>query len=232
MKKIFMVTLAAVLIISAAGCAKKTAQQENPASPVQEETIVPETPAEPEDLQENVIHITPNQNGVSDGLETSWLDEPETIQTDLEEIVSCTYTLPHLTLGTSDASAAANTVFDDLSQTVISYAQETVYPAAQEKGAIGYVNGGYSISEEDGAVSAAPGQAVNAAFGNGQRRPIRFTAAAGDGGGFICKLNDCFRAVRHRGCGCFLCVGQFIRLRGSAGVCRGCRAGAQAAHKA
>ena len=44
----------------------------------------------------------------------------ETIQTDLEEIVSCTYTLPHLTLGTSDASAAANTVFDDLSQTVIS----------------------------------------------------------------------------------------------------------------
>ena len=84
----------------------------------------------------------------------------------------------------------------------------------------------------DGAVSAAPGQAVNAAFGNGQRRPIRFTAAAGDGGGFICKLNECFRAVRHRGCGCFLCVGQFIRLRGSAGVCRGCRAGAQAAHKA
>ena len=111
---------------------------------------MPETPAEPEDLQENVIHITPNQNGASDGLETSWLDEPETIQTDLEEIVSCTYTLPHLTLGTSDASAAANTVFDDLSQTVISYAQETVYPAAQEKAAIGYVNGGYSISEENG----------------------------------------------------------------------------------
>ena len=53
MKKLFMVTLAAVLIISAAGCAKKTAQQENPASPVQEETIVPETPAEPEALQEN-----------------------------------------------------------------------------------------------------------------------------------------------------------------------------------
>ena len=90
MKKLFMVTLAAVLIISAAGCTKKPAQQENPASPVQEETIVPETPAEPEDLQENVIHITPNQNGASDGLETSWLDEPETIQTDLEEIVSCT----------------------------------------------------------------------------------------------------------------------------------------------
>ena len=110
----------------------------------------PETPAEPEETQENVIHITPNQNQSSDGLEASWLDEPETVQTDLEEIVSCTYTLPHLTLESDDASAAANAVFDELSQTVLSYAQETVYPAAQEKGAIGYVNGGYSISEEDG----------------------------------------------------------------------------------
>lgn len=150
MKKLFAATLAAILILSAAGCAKKPVQQEEPAAPVQEEAIVPETPAEPEDLQENVIHITPNQNGASDGLETSWLDEPETIQTDLEEIVSCTYTLPHLTLESDDASAAANAVFDELSQTVISYAQETVYPAAQEKAAIGYVNGGYSISEENG----------------------------------------------------------------------------------
>ena len=91
--------------------------------------------------------ITPNQNQTQDGLEASWLDEPERIQTDLEEIVSCTYTLPHLTLESDDASAAANAVFDELSQTVISYAQETVYPAAQEKAAIGYVNGGYSISE-------------------------------------------------------------------------------------
>ena len=150
MKKLFAAALAAVLIAGAAGCAKQPAQQEEPASPIQEEAVVPETPAEAEEPQEDIIHITPNQNGASDGLETSWLDEPETIQTDLEEIVSCTYTLPHLTLESADASAAANAVFDELSQTVISYAQETVYPAAQEKGAIGYVNGGYSISEEDG----------------------------------------------------------------------------------
>ena len=150
MKKLFAAALAAVLIAGAAGCAKQPAQQEEPASPIQEEAVVPETPAEAEEPQEDIIHITPNQNGASDGLETSWLDEPETIQTDLEEIVSCTYTLPHLTLESADASAAVNAVFDELSQTVISYAQETVYPAAQEKGAIGYVNGGYSISEEDG----------------------------------------------------------------------------------
>ena len=144
MKKLFAAAMAAVLIISAAGCAKTPAQQEEPAEPIREELI------EPEEAQENIIHITPNQNNTSDGLESSWLDEPETVQTDLEEIVSCTYTLPHLTLESADASAAVNAVFDELLQTVISYAQETVYPAAQEKGAIGYVNGGYSISEEDG----------------------------------------------------------------------------------
>lgn len=152
MKKRFTAALAAVLIISAAGCAKKPAQQIEPTAPVQKEAVVPEAPAEAVESQENVIHITPNQNEASDGLETSWLDEPETIQTDLEEIVSCTYTLPHLTLESDDASASANAVFDELAQTVISYAQQTVYPAAQEKGAIGYVNGGYSISEEDGAI--------------------------------------------------------------------------------
>ena len=152
MKKLFAAAMAALLILSAAGCAKKPVQQEEPAVPVQKETAAPETPAEAEEPQEDVIHITPNQNGTADGLEASWLDEPETVQTDLEEIVSCTYTLPHLTLESADASAAANAVFDELSQTVLSYAQETVYPAAQEKGAIGYVNGGYSISEEDGAL--------------------------------------------------------------------------------
>ena len=142
MKKLFAATLAAILILSAAGCAKKPVQQEEPAALVQEEAIVPEAPAEAEKSQDNVIHITPNQNQTQDGLDASWLDEPERIQTDLEEIVSCTYTLPHLTLESDDASAAANAVFDELSQTVISYAQETA--------AIGYVNGGYSISEENG----------------------------------------------------------------------------------
>ena len=152
MKKLFAVTLAAVLLISASGCAKTPVQQAEPAEPAKAETIVPEAPAELEETQENVIHITPNQNQASAGLESNWLDEPETIQTDLEEIVSCTYTLPHLTLESDAASAAANAVFDGLSQTVLSYAQETVYPAAQEKGALGFVNGGYSISEENGAL--------------------------------------------------------------------------------
>ena len=170
MKKLFAAAMAAILIISAAGCAKKPVQQEEPSVPVQEQTAAPETPAEAEEPQEDIIHITPNQNGTSDGLETSWLDEAETIQTDLEEIVSCTYTLPHLTLESADASAAANAVFDALSQTVISYAQETVYPAAQEKGAMGFVNGGYSISEEDGALIVTYTLSVSYSTENGDQQ--------------------------------------------------------------
>lgn len=155
MKKFFAAALAALLVISVSACVKTPDAQQEPAQRVQsaDQTLQPKAEAEiPSASEDDVIHITPNQGNTVEGLEADWLDEPETIQTDLEEIVSCTYTLPHLTLGTDEASAAANTVFDDLSQTVVSYAQETVYPAAQEKGAIGYVNGGYSISETDGAI--------------------------------------------------------------------------------
>lgn len=155
MKKFFAAALAALLVISVSACAKTPDTQQEPAQRVQPADQTPQPKAEaeiPSASEDDVIHITPNQGNTAESLEADWLDEPETIQTDLEEIVSCTYTLPHLTLGTDEASAAANTVFDDLSQTVVSYAQETVYPAAQEKGAVGYVNGGYSISETDGAI--------------------------------------------------------------------------------
>ncbi len=151
MKKLLAASLAAFFLFTAAGCAQKP-QTQDLAAPVEPDaqTQQPEEQI-PEQPQDNVIQITPNQQQTPvDNSDWSWLDEPETIQTDLEEIVTCTYTLPHLTLSSDDASAAANAVFDDLSQTVLSYAQETVYPAAQEKQAIGYVNGGYSISEGAG----------------------------------------------------------------------------------
>lgn len=150
MKKILAASLAAFLLFTAAACTRQSSPQQPPelAQPVtQEPAAQPEAPAqEPAEP----IRITPNQQGSATPSDAAWLDEPDTIQTDLEEIVTCTYTLPHLTLETDEASAAANAVFDTLSQAVLSYAQETVYPTAQEKQAIGYVNGGYSISEADG----------------------------------------------------------------------------------
>ena len=145
MKKFLAASLAAFLLFTAAACTRQSSPQQTPepAQPVtQEPAAQPEAPAqEPAEP----IRITPNQQGSATPSDTAWLDEPDTIQTDLEEIVTCTYTLPHLTLETDEASAAANAVFDTLSQTVLSYAQETVYPTAQEKQAIGY-----SISEVDG----------------------------------------------------------------------------------
>lgn len=153
MKKFLAASMAAFFIFAASGCAKQpqTQQLASPAdTPAQ--TVPAEQPdaQQPAESDDSVIQIAPNQEKPVDNSDWDWLDEPETVQTDLEEVVSCTYTLPHLTLASEEASETANTVFDELSQTVLSYAQETVYPAALEKQAIGYVNGGYSISAEDG----------------------------------------------------------------------------------
>ncbi len=128
MKKFLAASLAAFLLFTAAACTRQSSPQQTPepAQPVtQEPAAQPEAPAqEPAEP----IRITPNQQGSATPSDAVWLDEPDTIQTDLEEIVTCTYTLPHLTLETDEASAAANAIFDTLSQTVLSYAQETVYP--------------------------------------------------------------------------------------------------------
>ena len=150
MKKILAASLAAFLLFTASACTRPEAPQHDPEpvqSAAQEPAAQPEAPAqEPAEP----IRITPNQQQDDTPSDAAWLDEPDTVQTDLEEIVTCTYTLPHLTLETQEASDAANAVFDTLAQTILSYAQETVYPAAQEKQAIGYVNGGYSINQTDG----------------------------------------------------------------------------------
>ena len=172
MKKMLAASLAAFFLFTAAGCAQKLQTQEL-AAPVESEPQTQEQTdvQQPEPAENNVIQITPNQQQTPvDNSDWSWLDEPETIQTDLEEIVTCTYTLPHLTLSSDEASAAANAVFDDLSQTVLSYAQETVYPAAQEKQAIGYVNGGYSISEGIGELTVDYTLSISYSTENGDQQ--------------------------------------------------------------
>ena len=154
MKKLFAAALAAFLIVSLAACAKAPAQPEpqpeasavEPAQPSAQTEPVPET------SDENVIHITPNQSQSDSGEDAGWLDEPETVQLDLEEAVSCCYTLPHLTLSSQEASDAANAAFEQLSQNFQVYARETVYPDAQAKQAMGFLNGGYSVEPADGAL--------------------------------------------------------------------------------
>lgn len=98
MKKFLAASLAAFLLFTAAACTQQSSPQQTPepAQPVtQEPAAQPEAPAqEPAEP----IRITPNQQGSATPSDAVWLDEPDTIQTDLEEIVTCTYTLPHLTL--------------------------------------------------------------------------------------------------------------------------------------
>lgn len=152
MKKLFSVCMTVLFLLSFAGCSGQTAA---PASQpdVQNDQVEPLPSAEdaqPQISEPEVIAVTPNQAQKTEATAPTWIDEPQSFQFDLEETVSCTYTLPCLTLETSEASAAANAVFDSITQTITSYAQETVYPTAQEKQATGFLNGGYSITEEDG----------------------------------------------------------------------------------
>ena len=94
MKKFLAASLAAFLLSTAAACTRQSSPQQTPepAQPVtQEPAAQPEAPAqEPAEP----IRITPNQQGSDTPSDAVWLDEPDTIQTDLEEIVTCTYTLP------------------------------------------------------------------------------------------------------------------------------------------
>lgn len=152
MKKLFAALLAAYFLFSVLGCAAKPAgvtpaPSAQPSAAPEPTDEVPADPVEPEPAPE--VEPAPQPEPVEPEA-VSWQDAPHTEQLDLEEIVSCSYTLPQLTLATDEATNAANAAFSTLEQTIVTYAQQTVYPAAQEKQAIGFVNGGYTIDEIDG----------------------------------------------------------------------------------
>ena len=154
MKKLLAAALAAFMIVSLAACAKAPAQPEPQPEASAAEPAQPSAQTEPapDSSDDNVVHITPNQSPSNAEDTADWLDEPETVQLDLEEVVSCCYTLPHLTLSSQEATDAANAAFEQLSQNFQTYAHETVYPDAQAKQAMGFVNGGYSVEPADGAL--------------------------------------------------------------------------------
>lgn len=151
MKKLFAALLAAFFLLGALGCAAKPAAEAS--TPSAQPSAAPEPAAEelPEAVEpEPVLETEAEGEPESTEAESAaWQDTPHTEQLDLEEVVSCTYTLPRLTLATEAATDAANAVFSGLEQTIVSYAQQTVYPAAQEKQAMGFVNGGYTIEAVD-----------------------------------------------------------------------------------
>ena len=77
-------------------------------------------------------------------------DEPYEVHTDFEEIVSLSLTLPRLTLDSEDAAAAINSVFEKLQENLNDFASTTVYETAQENHTIGFLEGSYTATIENG----------------------------------------------------------------------------------
>ena len=77
-------------------------------------------------------------------------DEPQTVQHDIEEVVTYTLRIPHLTLASDAASEAINDGMAQLQSALESYADDVVYKAALDAQAMAFVDGDYTISMADG----------------------------------------------------------------------------------
>ena len=83
----------------------------------------------------------------------SFTDVPYEFQADLEEVVSISLTLPHFTLDSDDAANIINQTFVDLQKNLQNYMGTTVYETAQARHTIGFLEGSYVASLEDGILS-------------------------------------------------------------------------------
>ena len=83
----------------------------------------------------------------------SFTDEPYEFQADLEEVVSISLTLPHFSLDSEDAADRINQTFSDLQTNLQDYMGTSVYETAQARHTIGFLEGSYVASFEDGILS-------------------------------------------------------------------------------
>lgn len=159
MKQKLAALLALLLVLTAAACAAKNAPQPpqtaQPAAPVQSEQ--PDGPAASEQTPNSVLpsDTSPVPSGGEVGLAVEFTDEPLCQQADIEEIVSYEITVPQLTLESAEASQRINDGFVRLADSLISYAQQTVYPMAQQKQAIGFLESSYTVTAENGQIAVA-----------------------------------------------------------------------------
>ena len=80
----------------------------------------------------------------------SFTDVPYEFQADLEEVVSISLTLPHFTLDSDEAADVINQTFVDLQKNLQNYMGTTVYETAQARHTLGFLEGSYVASLEDG----------------------------------------------------------------------------------
>lgn len=151
MMKKMTAALAALLL---AGVLSACAPSPQPA-PSPEAASAPPTTSAPSDAEPSTPELPPRKLE-PEQVETepfdaqTVLDEPLTLAEDLEEVVSYTIRVPQVTLDSSDAAQRINEGFSDLADSFVRYAQEAVYPTAQEKQTIGFLEGEYSLTMEDG----------------------------------------------------------------------------------
>ena len=109
-------------------------------TPEQQPAAQPDEPAQPE---QDEVPAEPSEQQQYTG---AFLDEPLTLTADIEEIVSYDISVPQVTLDHADAAQYINEGFAALADSLVQYAQETVYKTAQEKGTIGFLEGDYTIT--------------------------------------------------------------------------------------
>ena len=161
MKRKFAAIAAALLFLSACSAEKTetlNTAADNPSASQVEESQQPVNRAE-----ENTADA-PVSSDASDEMQTkpvspevhfskSFFDVPYEVQKDFEEIVSLRLTLPHVTLDSEAASEKVNAAFVTLNENLENYASSTVYETAQQKNAIGFVDGSYTAEMADGVLN-------------------------------------------------------------------------------
>lgn len=140
---ILAVTAAALIFLSA--CRATTLPADVPVESAKSETSA----ADPQSTPNDAVTLPADElkpESVVDG----WFDEPQTVQNDIEEVVTYTLSIPHLTLASDAASETINDGMAQLQSALESYADDEVYKAALDAQAMAFVDGDYTISMADG----------------------------------------------------------------------------------
>ena len=162
MKREFAVIAAALLILSA--CGANDVQEKAVAAPVEAETTSQTQNASSEAPMNDADAPVHMETVPSEEMQTkpiapeahfseSFTDVPYEFQADLEEVVSISLTLPSFTLDSESAASAINQTFVDLQKNLQNYMGTTVYETAQARHTIGFLEGSYVASLEDGILS-------------------------------------------------------------------------------
>ena len=162
MKREFAVIAAALLILSA--CGANDVQEKAVAAPVEAETTSQTQNASSEAPMNDAdapVHMETVPSGEMQTkpiapeahFSESFTDVPYEFQADLEEVVSISLTLPHFTLDSDEAADVINQTFVDLQKNLQNYMGTTVYETAQARHTIGFLEGSYTASLENGILS-------------------------------------------------------------------------------